>query len=526
MTTFQNEIRPIMTIIFVVMMTLTVPFIMYLGFMLAKAEDEGSRKKAKKRFFNFVSGLVLIVFLTGVLYTPNIFGTIREHDPNYRITINSRTTYATHAEPEDILFLRRIVTNGTEIVKIKHYSITTSPVGVVSHALVNSDPDEPCGGIRFTTVRRPEGRDSVRLNITFRDPNVTGRFVVTLNLEGISNEFRDVQGSDNPNSLVYRFRPTNASGGTSGVFMFNHHSHHSTATHAPVLLSQISDGNEILIQPVLVNENDPSQIIRIEFDNIRLDGIDGGGPFGGISEFTLRRDGSGASSADGRFTGAVIGRKFHEGTNGPQHSAFTGNSAVIRLAITAPRVLGTQNAVGNTNIMHKQFTVINDRVSIENAIPDFFALNTCGKEFTLRRLVDQASGAVINNGVPLQLAAIRNGGRIPQSTNEHGNHYVRFFLCEVGRTIFEVDSTAPSMVANGGQLRLKPEITNIRPGGHLPWHNGIISIEVEVVIGGTQGNHDWGRVDRFTRQLDIIDMMRVDNQGRQMEFINGSLWTP
>jgi|GEM_PF-7076280 len=61
-----KDIYPILVAVFTVAGSLALIFSVYLGFMLAKAEDEGKRTKAKKRIVNTIASLIMIAIMVTI----------------------------------------------------------------------------------------------------------------------------------------------------------------------------------------------------------------------------------------------------------------------------------------------------------------------------------------------------------------------------------------------------------------------------------------------------------------------------
>jgi len=64
-----EELKPVLIVLFSVVGAAAIGYSIYLGFMLAKAEDDGKRQEAKKRIIKTIVGLFIIVILTVVLFT-------------------------------------------------------------------------------------------------------------------------------------------------------------------------------------------------------------------------------------------------------------------------------------------------------------------------------------------------------------------------------------------------------------------------------------------------------------------------
>lgn len=66
-TKLVSELQLYLLIVFAVVGGVAVGYAIYLGFLIAKAEDEGKRKAAKSRIFKTIIGLMIIAFLTTFL---------------------------------------------------------------------------------------------------------------------------------------------------------------------------------------------------------------------------------------------------------------------------------------------------------------------------------------------------------------------------------------------------------------------------------------------------------------------------
>lgn len=64
---FRDALKPYLIVFFVAVATVAAGYAVYLAFLLAKSEDDSKRKQAKKRIYMVLSGLMIIVILTGVL---------------------------------------------------------------------------------------------------------------------------------------------------------------------------------------------------------------------------------------------------------------------------------------------------------------------------------------------------------------------------------------------------------------------------------------------------------------------------
>jgi len=71
-----DEIGIYLIVLFSVVGAAAVGYAIYLGILLAKAEDEGKRKEAKSRIIKTVSGLFIIVILTTTLFNPAFYNAI------------------------------------------------------------------------------------------------------------------------------------------------------------------------------------------------------------------------------------------------------------------------------------------------------------------------------------------------------------------------------------------------------------------------------------------------------------------
>jgi hypothetical protein len=140
---FLDALRPILVIILAVVSVIATVFVIYLGFMLAKAEDEGSRKKARKKFFNFVSGLIAIVFLTGGLFTWDLFAnTTAPDNRTFRLVTTTATPGADRHSILQVGILSATRWNTFDVDEHKGFEIESSPSGVT----VDISPTSPFNG--------------------------------------------------------------------------------------------------------------------------------------------------------------------------------------------------------------------------------------------------------------------------------------------------------------------------------------------------------------------------------------------
>jgi H+/Cl- antiporter ClcA len=72
----MEDILPIMLAIFAVIGAVATGYAIYLGTMLAKAEDEGKRKQAKSRIVKTVVGIFIILVLASTLFNPLFFNEV------------------------------------------------------------------------------------------------------------------------------------------------------------------------------------------------------------------------------------------------------------------------------------------------------------------------------------------------------------------------------------------------------------------------------------------------------------------
>jgi len=98
------DLQPYLYVIFALVAAVSVGYAVYLGFMLAKAEDEGKRKQAKSRIIKTLAGLFIIMVLstfilplgTGgvpLLVSSGMLGDVRDMTPGveYRIVLETPT---------------------------------------------------------------------------------------------------------------------------------------------------------------------------------------------------------------------------------------------------------------------------------------------------------------------------------------------------------------------------------------------------------------------------------------------------
>lgn len=86
--TFIDELKPILQVIFLVVGSVGAIYSFYLGFMIAKAENESKRKEAKSRIIKTLFGVFIIIFLFAMLFNDDfldaIFGsTVDREDHEY-----------------------------------------------------------------------------------------------------------------------------------------------------------------------------------------------------------------------------------------------------------------------------------------------------------------------------------------------------------------------------------------------------------------------------------------------------------
>jgi len=71
---FQGGLLTVLMVIFIVLGALVVPYCVFLGFKLAAATDANKRREAKKRMFNALASLLIIVILVGLLVAQDFIG--------------------------------------------------------------------------------------------------------------------------------------------------------------------------------------------------------------------------------------------------------------------------------------------------------------------------------------------------------------------------------------------------------------------------------------------------------------------
>ena len=86
----------VLSYIFMVVGAVGVVYAVYLGFLLAKATDESKRSQAKKRIFNVISGLLIIVILTGVIVAFDWSGAGSGKGSEYNPNNYGLSTYSTN----------------------------------------------------------------------------------------------------------------------------------------------------------------------------------------------------------------------------------------------------------------------------------------------------------------------------------------------------------------------------------------------------------------------------------------------
>ena len=85
----QGGVLQVLAYIFGVVALVFGVFVIYLGFLLAKAEDEGKRREAKDRMVKMIVTLLIISVLTGMLFTINFLEGSTPIDPGPGNNINN-----------------------------------------------------------------------------------------------------------------------------------------------------------------------------------------------------------------------------------------------------------------------------------------------------------------------------------------------------------------------------------------------------------------------------------------------------
>ena len=71
-----DDIWPILIAVFAVVGAVATAYAIYLGVLLAKAEDEGKRQQAKSRIIKTTVGIFIILVLTTTLFNPLFFNAV------------------------------------------------------------------------------------------------------------------------------------------------------------------------------------------------------------------------------------------------------------------------------------------------------------------------------------------------------------------------------------------------------------------------------------------------------------------
>jgi len=184
-----ENIGPFFLAAFALIGAVATGYAIYLGFMLAKAEDEGKRKEAKSRIIKTVVGLFFIVILTTTLFNPAFYnailrGTTDRGDRTVSITgmpMNANGRYEI-AEGRTIPLNTR-VGDGLGYDRLE---FTVTPAGMATVAF-----DSSTGSTRITGNQTGDATMTVRLvtNSTGQNTMMSTGFVWASS-SGIVQNFR------------------------------------------------------------------------------------------------------------------------------------------------------------------------------------------------------------------------------------------------------------------------------------------------------------------------------------------------
>jgi hypothetical protein len=180
----MRELRPFLIVIFAIMGAAGTGYAIYLGFMLAKAEDESKRQAAKKRIFMTVSGLFIITILVTVFVDTAFFNAVfmgttdRDLEENQKDDDGPGIWHLMISGSDGntrICVCSGIGISGAEIsVRRDGKIIPNSDIGEITVAINFHHPDAPITSAHVTGSIGSQrnlvvvGRGSVRLSVQVR----------------------------------------------------------------------------------------------------------------------------------------------------------------------------------------------------------------------------------------------------------------------------------------------------------------------------------------------------------------------
>jgi len=131
MEEFRDDLLPYLVVIFALVAAASVGYAIFLGLQLAKAEDEGKRKQAKKRIMSTLAGLfiVVILFTTLMVWDPGDVHSretaVYRNVDSYHLTLGGAYAYQADGRyPVELTFMgnsidedKAVITWGTPVLR-------------------------------------------------------------------------------------------------------------------------------------------------------------------------------------------------------------------------------------------------------------------------------------------------------------------------------------------------------------------------------------------------------------------------